>query len=206
MNSRGTEAEVGDRIAGTILLVTGVLIPFGMLHHPTHVTASHLSPLHGALIALLLGSAYGFAHLVLRLGIIRPHVLGGVVLYSISVVANLLAGTINGFVVPRLAAIGPSSGDLALLWEVNQALVQVAVITAGTALILWGTAFAAREDVLSRVIFVAGIVLGAVPAALLLAGVIRMDVNGALLAYASQASWGALVGWLLLGGRLVTSR
>lgn len=145
-------------------------------------------------------TGYGFAHLALRLGIARPLVLGGAVLYGVSALANLLAGTTNGFVVPRLASDRVFPGQIELLWEMNQALVELAVLTGGTALVLWGSAFSRHEGALARLIFFAGLPMGAVPPALLLAGVIRMDLHGALLAYGLQAVWGALVGWALLRG------
>lgn len=187
----------GDRPAGAALVGAGILIPLAMLHHPTHVSAALLTPIHGLLIALLLATACAFAHLALRLGIARPPVLCGALLYGVSLVANLLAATINGFVVPRLAEAG-ATGAFAALWAMNQALAELAVLTAGTALLLWGWAAARQGALWPRTLLVAGAALGALPALLLLFGAISMDVQGALVTYGAQALWGALAGAALL--------
>jgi hypothetical protein len=180
--------------------VSKVLIPFGMLHHPTDVDAQLLSPLHAALILLLLGTAYGFAHMVLRLGIARPSVLGGAMLFGFSVETNLMAGLVNGFAVPGLAA-GDSADQIRTLWEINQALVAFAAVSGGAAILLWGIAFWTATGMLARVIAVSAVLLGAVPAVFVGAGIIRMDVQGALLAYGSHAICGALVGFRRLARR-----
>jgi drug/metabolite transporter (DMT)-like permease len=201
MGGAGWEASRGDRTAGATLVGVGILIPIGMLHHPTHVEASMLSPIHGVLILLLIGGAFGFAHVAVRLGGSRPAVLAGAVSYALSVVANLLAGLVNGFVVPRLHAAGSAGDQLGLLWILNQTLAEFAVLSCGAALLLWGVALLRAEGTPSRILGLAGIAAGAVPAVLLLVGAMRMDVGGALLAYGLQAMWGALAGAALLSGR-----
>ena len=65
-----------------------------------------------------------------------------------------------------------------------------------------GTLLLARWSGLeARAIGLAGLAAGAVPPALLLTGALDMDVAGAFLVYAVQATWGAGVGLHLLRRR-----
>jgi hypothetical protein len=187
-----------DRIAGGALIIGSLLSVLVMAHHPEHVDPNGLVGfVHGAMIALMGATAFGFAHFALRRGLGRPAVLAGLVAYFIGLVADIGAGTTNGFIVPALAAHGPSlsSRDVFLLaWEANQALAKLGVFATAAAFAFWSVDFLRRPGFEPKAIGVLGLAAGLGPAFLLSSGVSDMHVAGAFLAYASFAIWGAAVG------------
>lgn len=198
--------ESADRIAGALLVTAAAGTVLAMAHHPTSPHAAGLGgAVHGSLIVLLATIAFGFTHFAMRRGLCRPAVLAGLVAYAISLFAHAAAATINGFVVPALAARGPGAAgrDIFLFaWETNQALARIGVYATGAAFLLWSTDLLRRGTSQAPEIGLAGLTAGAVPALLLAAGVIAMDLSGAFLVYATHAGWTALVGLHLLRGRL----
>ncbi len=113
-----------------------------------------------------------------------------------------LAGTINGFVVPALwdypeGAIAPGVGELA--WELNQALARLGAIATGLGIALFGLALWRAGW---RWIGGAGLLMGIVPAALLLTGVSNMRFEGAILTYVTQLLWLVALGVALARARL----
>jgi hypothetical protein len=187
-----------DRIAGGALILGSLLSVFVMAHHPEHVDPNGIVGLvHGAMLTLMGVIAFGFAHFALRRGLARPAILAGLVAYFIGVVADLGAGTTNGFIVPALAAHGPAltSRDVFLLaWEANQALARLGVFATAAAFTLWSIDFLRRPGFEPKAIGGLGLAAGLVPAALLASGATDMHVAGAFLAYAAFALWGTLVG------------
>ena len=137
-----------DRIAGGALILGSLLSVFVMAHHPEHVDPNGLVGLvHGAMIALMSATAFGFAHFALRRGAARPEILAGLIAYFIGLAADLGAGTINGFVVPALATHGAtlSGRDVFLLaWESNQALARLGVFATAAAFTFWSIDFLRR--------------------------------------------------------------
>lgn len=200
MTMTAAHHPVGDRVAGAVLVAAGLLIPLGMLHHPTRLDSALVSPLHGAMLALLFATTYGFAHQAIALGIRRPPVLAGAVLYAMSAVANLLTTTMNGFVAPRLAAGGFDGDQLRLLWEVTLVLAEAGVLSGGAAIALWSVAWLRRAGRSARLVASAGLLTGVLSITLLLVGLVRMDLHGATIVYTLQAAWGVLMGWVLFTG------
>lgn len=202
------ESRTADRIAGLSLIGAAALSVLTMAHHPSGAHAGALAGLvHGAMIVLLAAMAFGFAHFAGRRGLGRPAVLAGLVVYGLSLLAHVGAATINGFVVPALALRGQGAvgHDIFLFaWQANQALARLGVVATGAAFLLWSLDFLRRPGGEARLIGFAGLVAGTVPAALLAAGAIRMDVAGAFLAYAVHAAWTVLVGVHLWRGGLDT--
>lgn len=197
-----SDSRSGDRIAGAALAAAALVSVVAMAHHPTraHGAGGLNGLVHGVMLVLIVLLAFGFTHFARRRGLDRPAVLAGLVAYGISLFAHAGAATINGFVVPALAGRGPgaASHDIFLFaWETNQALAALGVYATGAAFILWSLDLAGRERGLQRLVGLAGLAAGAVPAGLLAAGAIRMDVSGALLVYAVHAAWAALVGIML---------
>ncbi len=193
----------GDRLAGMALVAAAAATVLAMAHHPTgaHGNGGLSGLVHGAMITLLALQAFGFAHFARRRGLGRPLMLAGLVAYGISLFGHVGAATINGFVVPALAARGQSavSHDTFLLaWEANQALARLGVYATGAAFLLWSLDLLRDREHWSRPIGVAGLAAGIVPVALLAAGAIRMNVGGALLVYAIHVAWAALVGLMLI--------
>lgn len=191
-----------DRLAGGVLIAAAAASVLAMAHHPA--SAHEAGPgalVHGAMIALLGAMAFGLAYFALRRGLARPAVLAGLVAYGLSLVFHAWAATINGFVVPALAARGAAVGHDILLfaWEANQAMARLGVYATGTAFILWSIDLLRRgRDGTARAIGFAGLAAGAVPAAMLAAGEIAMDLAGALAVYAAHAAWTALIGLYLM--------
>ena len=112
-----------------------------------------------------------------------------------------LAGTINGFAVPPLANRpgGLREHDIFLFaWQLNQALAGIGIVAAGIAYLAW--AFDLRRD--HALLAVTGAIAGALPAALLLAGIIRLDVHGALFAYGLHGLWALALGVVMWRGSL----
>ena len=199
----GTEGENADRIAGATLIASAAAIVLAMAHHPAgaHGGGGLAGVVHGAMILLLALQAFGFAHLAGRRGLGRPLILAGLVAYGISLFDHVGAATINGFVVPALAARGQGavSHDIFLLaWEANQALARIGVYATGAAFLLWSLDLLRDRAPWPRLVGLAGLAAGLVPAALLATGTIRMNVGGAMLVYAVHVAWAALVGLMLI--------
>lgn len=192
----------GDRIGAVALMAAAFCTVFAMAHHPTGMHGGGLTGIvHGAMIFLLGLLAFGFARFGQQSGFDRPLILAGTVAYLASFLVHIGAATINGFIVPALAGGEPPvSHDLfRFAWEANQALANLGVVATGLAYLAWGADLA--RDPRTRWLGATGIVAGVVPAALLAAGTIRMDVTGALIAYAAHALWAALLGSALWRGR-----
>ncbi len=199
----GTEGEKTDRIAGAALIASAAAIVLAMAHHPSgaHGGGGLAGFVHGAMITLLALQAFGFAHFAGRRGLGRPPILAGLVAYGISLFDHVGAATINGFVVPALAGRGQGavSHDIFLLaWEANQALARIGVFATGAAFLLWSLDLLRDRLPWSRLVGVAGLAAGLVPAALLATGTLRMNVGGAMLVYAVHVAWAALVGLMLI--------
>jgi hypothetical protein len=200
------DQKLADRIAGGALILGSLLSVLAMAHHPEHVDPNGLVGLvHGAMIVLMSVIAFGFAHFALRRGLARPAILAGLIAYFIGLVADLGAGTTNGFIVPALAAHGAalSGRDVFLLaWEANQALARLGVFATAAAFTFWSIDFLRRPGLEPKAIGALGLLAGLVPATLLATGATDMHVAGAFMAYAAFALWGAIVGLHLLRGKL----
>lgn len=197
-----------DKVGGAALIAAAAGTVLAMSQHPAGPNSGALGPaVHAAMIVFLGLTAFGFAAFAAARGASRPAILAGAVCYAIALFGHAGAATVNGFVVPALAARGEIVGhDIFLLaWEANQALAKLGVIAAGLAVLVWSTDFIGRPSVEARVIGGAGLIAGAAPPLLLLAGVIDMNVAGAILAYAVQAAWGAAVGFHLMRGKAGTA-
>ena len=177
-----------------------------MAHHPSGAHAGGLGGLvHGAMILFLAVLAWGFLTFALRRGAARPAILAGLAAYGVSAFAHFGAATLNGFVVPALAARGHGAvgHDVFLFaWEANQALARLGVYATGAAFVLWGADLLRGPGRDTRALGAIGLLAGAVPAAMLAFGWIGMNVAGAFTAYAAHAAWSALVGVQLMRGRI----
>jgi hypothetical protein len=194
-----------DRLAGAAHISAAAVTVLAMAHHPTgaHGAGGLNALVHGTMMAVLTLLAFGFVHLARLRGLGEAPVLAGLVAYGLSLFAHVGAATINGFVVPALAGRGPGAvaHDIFLFaWETNQALAKIGVYATGAAFILWSVDLLRRQGGTARLVGLAGLVAGAVPAVLLASGTIRLNVTGAIVTYAIHAAWAALVGLLLLRG------
>ena len=193
-----------ERIGGAALVAAGVGIVVGMAHHPTSVADAHLSQwIHGLLIVFLGLTAFGFAAFCAARSPGRPAILAGAVAYAMALLGHTGAATVNGFAVAVLAARGEAIGrdTLLLAWDINQALAQLGVAAAGTAILFWSVDLLARKSGESRLLGGLGLLLGGGPVVLLVSGAISMNLTGALIAYAAHAAWGSALGIHMLRGK-----
>lgn len=196
------ELAASDRIAGAAMVVSAGGTVLAMAHHPSGAHGGPLgSIVHGTMIVLLTLAAFGFLHWVRRRGAGRPLMLAGLLAYLISLFGHVGAAMINGFVVPALAARGQEGvghGIFLAAWEANQAMARLGVFATSAAYALWAIELVRRGSSGERIMGAAGLAAGLVPAALLAAGLIRMNVQGAFIVYAAQVAWTAWVGLSLL--------
>ena len=195
-----SEATKGDQAAGIALIGAAGLSMLAMSHHPTSLRAGALIGIvHGAMILFAGMMAYGFTHFARLRGLERPAVLAGLAAYGISAFANIGAALVSGFVGPALAAqvAGASHELFDLIWATNQALAKLGVVAMGVAYTCWALDLWRT----SKLVAMLGLVAGGVPAALILGGT-GMHLHVAILVYAAQVLWAALIGWLLLRGGL----
>jgi hypothetical protein len=193
--------RTGRRVAGWALVGAAAASVLAMSHHPTSAHAGGLNTaVHAMLIALAGVGAYGFLHWSRLRGLDRPAVAAGLVAYSIALFGGIGAATINGFVMTALVHEGGAGKPVHLFaWEANQALALLGAYATAAAYALWSVDLMSRgPGRAERLVGMAGIVVALVPAALLAGSLIRMNVGGALLVYASQWGWMALVGLLML--------
>lgn len=190
-------------VAGIVLIAAGLLSIFAMGHHPvgTHATGGVGDYVHGAMITLAAALFFGFALFARKRGTGRPLILAGLVAYAVSLAAHIGAATINGAIVPALAARTGSAidQDIALLcWEANQALARMGVYATGAAYTLWSVDLILRGPMANRLVGVAGLLAGIGPMVAIASGSVSMDLAGAMAIYAVHALWAALVGIQLL--------
>ena len=192
-----------DRIAGATLIAVSVGIVLAMALHPTRLgDTANIMRVHAILDLLAIGAAYGLFHMALRRGVDRPAVLAGCVFYAVALVANLGATVVNGFVLPQLAdAGGDLTGLLRSARAIDQTLAAMGVIGTGAAFLLWSLGLLRDGPRAAALVGGFGIVVGTAPALLLAAGELRLDKHGALLVYAAQAGWMALIGGMLWTGQ-----
>ena len=201
------DSNRSDRTVGFILLIASVLSIVAMAHHPSGVRGGYLVHLvHGTMIVLLSGTFFGFCYYSLRRGLDRPLILAALVAYSLNYFALVIAGTVNGFIVPALAAHGQDipHAFFVFAWESNQAFARLGVAVTAVAFVLWGLDLLRREGGFSRQIGSYGLVAGAAPLVLLFNDA-TMDVRTALIIYGLHAGFAALVAMRLMQRKLPES-
>jgi hypothetical protein len=194
MNDRTTQKA--ELLAGAALAGSAALSVVVMAHHPTGTAAAATlgRVVHGAMMALVLIMAAGFFRFAASRGLERFTVALALALYLAATIANLLAASINGFVVPALLERNAYEANAALLWTLNQTFAKAAVFAISGAFFLWGADLIGRGAGTVRLLGAAGMLAGVFPAALLAAGVLDMHVAGAFAIYTAQAAFAALAG------------
>lgn len=196
------------KTAGVALCVAALRSVLAMSHHPTSAHAGPIGPVvHGGMIVWLSLMAWGFANFALIRGVERPLVSAGLLALGISLAGHIAAGTINGFVVPALAANGPpiSHDVLRFAWHSNQAFAKLGMIAGALAFILWSIELLGDRAKATKVVGAAGLAVGALMIALPAAGALMLNVAGAWTLYALQALWALLVGVQMIRGKLQLS-
>ena len=191
------------RPAGLVLAASALIAVVLMHHHPHGGDGAELiRAVHGGLLAVIILQPAIMALVARALGWPLPAALG-LAFFALGTCGTLIAGTINGFVVPAIwtypeGEIGPGVTQLA--WEMNQQFARNGAVAVGTGIALFGIALWRAGW---RVIGGLGMLAGAIPASLLLAGVTDMRFYGAMLTYIAQLTWLVVFGIALWreGGR-----
>lgn len=189
------------RDGGAAMAVAAVASIALMMNHPSGPHGGAMVGIvHGGMMLALGAMLFGFVAFARARGPSTP-VIAGLIAYAISTGAHFGAATINGFAVPAMAnwPKGPPGHDVFLLaWQLNQGFAGLGIVATGIAYVSW--AIALRRD--HVVLAATGALAGAVPAALLLSGVIRLDIHGALLAYGLHGLWALALGVTMWRGKL----
>lgn len=223
MSHTSTEQVGPGRGAAIVLIVTSVLMVVFMAMHPTlhshelNEVVTGLSRMavfngfvHGTLCALAVLTIVGYWGLCERLGMGWTIVRAGLVFYVFSMVAGVLAGTINGFVISGLAkayeqappekweAVRPL---LVLCHEANAALARMEVVGTSLAIFAWSVALAHRAGP-ARWLGWMGLLIGVAPVVALAMGRLPMTVHGFGAFVLGQAVWSVVAGVQMLRGRV----
>ena len=206
-------------VYGIILTVTTLLALVLVAHHPVaamHDKAQGLQNLiaigpvdrwvHGALIAIVLMWAVGFSGFAWRLGIEHPAVMAGWLGYVTGCVFVMLAGLIDGFILPDLAvrlidpAAHPYAYDLVALCGIAvQALTKVGLVLMAVGIIMWGHALMHHRG-LARLIALMAMLTGGVSAAFILTSPARIDVHTLFWFLVGQVVWNLSIAmWMVRG-------
>lgn len=217
-----SDDKTGSTYGWMLAIAAGLSLAFAMVHPQVHGHdlagvfaqlrdgANYNGWVHGTLMALAMVLVAGLAGLSRRLGFGRPEVLLGLTFYAMGTMAMMGAAVINGFalsifagrydggVAGQAAALGAAfniAGSIAATW----AGVGAAGMSGG--ILAWSLRLA-RLGGAARIVGAGGILLGLATIALLVAGVLILNVHGFLLLVLSQTIWTIAVGVLLIRRRL----
>ncbi|WFL76948.1 hypothetical protein P7228_13260 [Altererythrobacter arenosus] len=184
-----------------MLLAGAALVAVVLMHHHPHGGdgAGLIRSVHGALSAMIVIQAAVMILVARALGW-SFHVALGLAFFVLGICGALVAGSINGFVVPALLDYPASdigSGTFELAWELNQQFARNGAVAVGTGIAFFGLSLWRAGWRLTGAV---GLIAGLVPAALLIAGAIDMRFYGAMFTYISQLSWLILLGLMLARG------
>lgn len=208
--------------SGWVLLTAAVLSVVIMAMHPTSGTHDHAefvdrmgrglpgnTFVHGALITLLL--VMGTCLLSLRdvLGSNRPLVRAGTMALAVGLAGNVVAGLVNGFILPSVAArfVGIDEAGLEAVWPVmalcravNETTARVGLVGLSISAVLWSCVLVVMPG-WRRWIGVAGVLCGLLPLAMHAGEHLRVDVPGFRLFVTVYGVWCVLAGVVLIRWR-----
>ncbi len=193
-----------DRTVGVILLIASILTILAMAHHPSGVHGGKLvHAVHGTMMVLLSSIFFGFCYYSMRRGLGRLLILAALVAYSLNFFALIIAGTVNGFIVPALAERGQDipRALFVFAWESNQAFARLGAAATAVAFVLWGIDLLRQENGFSRLIGCFGLAAGVLPLVLLVSDA-TMDVRTALIVYSLHSGFVALLATRLIQRKL----
>lgn len=210
------------RAAGYGLAALSVLTVAFMAMHPTSGTHDHgefvaragrgipgNAIVHGSLVTIMLIMATCFLWLRDLLGAHRPIVRAGMVAMVVGTAGAVVAGLVNGFIVPDVSAHYLDGGVndlnalkpvLVLAQETNATCARVSVLGLSLAAIAW-SACLIRMTGWRRVVGVVGLACGLAPVALLFGAYLGMNVEGYGLFVKINALWNLLAGVVLIRHR-----
>lgn len=200
MRSENT-ASNEERIAGWLLAGSTALAVLLLAQHPTEADGPTLArTIHGGILLFMLAQATGFTLLVrARRG---AWDVAGSPAFALAMIAGMAAGMVDGFIVPATLEHFPRAENAALfqaLWEVNQALAPAGVLLTSIAYALWGVGYWRNGHRMTAALAWGA---AAIPAVLLLGGLVTMKIAGAVLIYSIQAAWAAWLGAAILSARV----
>ncbi|MBN8740899.1 MAG: hypothetical protein BGP24_13800 [Lysobacterales bacterium 69-70] len=220
-NGGAPQVICSDRTLAVLICAATVLAVALMAHHPTaHAqdAAGLVAELarkaalnrfvHGALIGLLALLLFAFTEFSARPGFSSPLARAARLAFATGAAASIVAALINGFVVTGLAARYAEADAAALdalrhllrlCWQANQVFAALGEVARGLAVLVWSCALLQLGR--SRLVGLTGLVLGGLPPALVLTGLLRLDLHGAMLALLATALWNLLLAVQLWRGR-----
>jgi len=209
----------GARGTGALLIAATLLEVAVMAHHPSvktpdlaqaidqlRNTADLAAWVHGVLIALMLVGFYALTEFSLQRGLHRPFVRAGLIGYAVGVFAMIGAASISGFVTPHVAVLAPRAGEtdlrvtgqlLTLCALLNRTMASLGAVAMSAGIAAWSLDLL-RGPWLGRVVGLIGILIGSLPAAALISGLLHLNVHGMMLVIVLQAAWTVGVGVLLI--------
>ncbi|HTF88240.1 MAG TPA: hypothetical protein VK843_07500 [Planctomycetota bacterium] len=206
------------RSTGWIIGGGAVLSVLLMLRHPSiqsHTMSGAIAQIgekalvnawvHGGLIATIVAIFAGLCGFAQYLGWELTRVRFGAVFYAAGALGLVGAALINGFVTTGLAATYAGQPEdvveslkpvFVACHEVNQTLAQAGTMAISIAILAWSMVLIGRGKA-ARIIGGLGMVIGVLPIAGLLSGLLRLDVHGMGIVVLLQAIWNLCVGiWL----------
>lgn len=222
MYSSPTISVQTPRLAAAAIAGTALLILVALYHHPVldhaadareaqaqivHFSSSNRL-VHGALMAMLVVLASALTIFGGALGPRRPALSAAISAYCLGCVLLGVAMLFDGFIVPGLArqfvSAPTSETELGLLIMrsvgiVIQVFSKAGVIAHCVAILLWSYAAITSRRPSDGVRWFAGLGLlaGAVPAAVILAGDLQLAPRSLMAIFAAHAVWYMAAAWLL---------
>lgn len=195
----------GDRLVGWILAATSAIALVGMANHPVGPeTFNDFGRIfHGVMMVTAIVVFATLSRFAARSGTERFPVWMGLVCLGFGTAANLIAGSIDGFVVPELADRGLKDQMWPLTWALNQTMAHGAVYLTGVAFVLWGIDWARRTTGAARIRGAAAALFGVIPPVCLALGIINMHAFGAFIAYSIQTIFSILAAWEMLPSQAI---
>ncbi len=214
------------QIAGWVLITLATLTVILMAMHPTSGTHDPRefvarvgrgvpgnAFVHGSLVTIILAMATCFLYLRDLLGAHRPIVRVGTIAMVVGTSGALVAGLVNGFMVPNVAArflgadpsrIAALEPVLVLAREANATCARVSVVGLSLSAVAWSVALLGAPG-WRRVIGMVGLVCGLTPLALHAGEHLRMNVPGYGLFVLVHSVWAAVAGVVLIRHRIAPS-
>lgn len=189
-----------DRLVGWMLAATSAIAVVGMANHPVGPESfqDYGRIFHGVMMVTAIVVFAALSRFAARNGTDRFPVWMGLVCLGFGTAANLIAGSVDGFVVPELAERGLEEQMWPLTWALNQTMAQGAIYLTGAAFVLWGIDWARRTSRAARVRGMAAALVGIIPPVCLALGIINMHAFGAFIAYSIQTIFSILAAWEML--------
>jgi len=131
--------------------------------------------------------------------------LAALVLYTLSLIAALIAAVASGYLAPGIArailnAQAPANEAWRIAFDyngrINQAYARLWIVASCAAVVLWSVVFI-RSPRIARAIGIYGVVIGALVGLAVASGHLGLHVHGAGIAVLAQAVWFIAVGVLL---------